>query len=269
MKKFQFLFLLLLFTSSVTLASNTTSSSINSAIESEVDADFDATLDDEFSDEFSDEFETMEDDFDPLSGYNRFMTSFNDSLYRYIVFPLGRGYNYITPEQFRVSVSNFFLNLQFPVRLANNLLQLKFENSLEETGRFVVNSTVGLVGLFDPAKSWLDWQPHNEDFGQTLGYYGVGGGFHLVLPFFGPSNLRDTLALVVDWQVDPFFYVEGRSYNLLATNFWQSIGLKSIQYFNQYSGNIDAYEDLTKDAIDIYPLLKSVYEQNRQKEIDE
>lgn len=268
MKKLQLLLLLLLlFTSSITLAA--TVSSIDSAIESEVGADFDDTFDDEFRDEFSDEFETTEDDFDPLSGYNRFMTSFNDGLYRYVVFPLGRGYNYITPEQFRLSVSNFFLNLQYPVRLANNLLQLKFENSLEETGRFVVNSTVGLVGLFDPAKSWLDWQPHNEDFGQTLGYYGVGGGFYLVLPFFGPSSLRDTLALVVDWQVDPFFYVEGRSYNLLATNFWQSIGLKSIQYFNQYSGNIDAYEDLTNDAIDIYPLLKSVYEQNRQKEIEE
>jgi len=262
-KKLQLLFLLLLFTSSITFAS--TASSMNSAIESEVGADFDDTLDDEFSDEFV----TMEDDFDPLSGYNRFMTNFNDDLYRHIVFPLGRWYNYITPEQFRVSVSNFFLNLQYPVRLANNLLQLKFKNSLEETGRFVVNSTVGLVGLFDPAKSYLDWQPHNEDFGQTLGHYGVGGGFHLVLPFFGSSNLRDTFSMVVDWQVDPFFYQEGRSYNLLAKNFWQSIGLESIQYFNQYSGKIDAYEDLTKDAIDIYPLLKSVYEQNRQKEIEE
>ena len=263
------LFIMLLFTNSLLLASSN-SSAMNSAIEAELDAGFEDSFDDEIADEFSDEFANeQQKEFDPLSGYNRMMTNFNDGLYRHVVFPLGRGYRKITPKQFRESVGNFFLNLEYPVRLVNNLLQLKFQNSLEETERFVVNSTIGLAGLFDPASSWLGIKEHDEDFGQTLGHYGVGGGFYLVLPFFGPSNLRDTLSLVVDWQVDPFFYQEGRSYNLLPINFWQSIGLKSFQYFNQYSDNIEAYENLTKDAIDIYPLLKSVYEQNRQKEIEE
>lgn len=269
MKKFQFLFIVFLFTN-ITLYAQAANKTMDNAIESEIDAGFDDSFDDELSDEFSDEFAVaQQQEFDPLSGYNRFMTNFNDGLYRHVVFPLGRGYRTITPKQFRESVGNFFLNLEFPIRLANNLLQLKFQNSLEETERFLVNSTIGLAGLFDPASSWLKIKAHDEDFGQTLGHYGVGGGFYLVLPFFGPSNLRDTLSLVVDWQIDPFFYQEGRSYNLLPINFWQSIGLKSFQYFNEYSDNIEAYENLTKDAIDIYPLLKSVYEQNRQKEIDE
>jgi len=243
-------------------------------IESEVDAGFDGEFDKEFATEFDDEFgdefsQEGDSDFDPMSGYNRMMTSFNHSLYTYVVFPLGRGYNYITPDQFRESVGNFFTNLKYPVRVANNLLQLKFSNSFEETGRFIINSTIGIVGLFDPAASWLGWEAHDEDFGQTLGYYGVGGGFHVVLPFFGPSNLRDAASLPVDWLIDPFFYQEGRSYNLLAKNVWQSFGLMSFEYFNEYSGSIEAYEALTKDAIDVYPLLKSVYEQRRIQEIEE
>ena len=254
----------------ITLFAKANETVVQSVDGSKLEAGFDDSFDEELTDEFSDEFEDkQEEDFDPLRGYNRFMTNFNDELYRHVVFPLGRGYRVITPKQFRESVGNFFLNLEFPVRLVNNLLQLKFKNSLEETERFFVNSTIGIAGLFDPASSWLDIKAHDEDFGQTLGYYGVGGGFYLVLPFFGPSNLRDTFSLLVDWQLDPFFYQEGRRYNIVDINFWQSIGLKSFQYFNQYSDNIEAYENLTKDAIDIYPLLKSVYEQNRQKEIEE
>lgn len=269
MQKFQFLLVMFLFAHMTLLAEGNATTTQN-ATESEIDAGFDDSFDEELTDEFSDEFESeQEKDFDPLSGYNRFMTSFNDGLYRKVVFPLGRGYRVITPKQFRESVNNFFLNLEFPIRLINNLLQLKFKNSLEETERFFVNSTIGIGGLFDPAASWLDIKPHDEDFGQTLGHYGVGGGFYLVLPFFGPSNLRDTFSLLVDWQLDPFFYHEGRSYNIVDINFWQSLGLKSFQYFNQYSDNIEDYENLTKDAIDIYPLLKSVYEQNREKEIEE
>lgn len=270
MQKSHFLFVLLLLFVNITLFAQVDAAVVQNSTAGEIDAGFEDSFDEELTDEFSDEFESeKKEDFDPLRGYNRFMTSFNDGLYRNVVFPLGRGYRVVTPKQFRESVGNFFLNLEFPVRLINNLLQLKFKNSLEETERFFINSTVGIAGLFDPASSWLDIKEHDEDFGQTLGHYGVGGGFYLVLPFFGPSNLRDTFSLFVDWQLDPFFYQEGRSYNIVNINFWQSLGLKSFQYFNQYSDNIEAYETLTKDAIDIYPLLKSVYEQKREKEIEE
>ncbi len=228
----------------------------------------DEFIDDEFASEFDTEFEEeIESDFDPLSGYNRGMTVFNHSLFTYMVFPMAEAYVYVVPAQVIKSVDNFFENLKYPVRVANNLFQLKFVNSIEETGRFVLNSTLGIAGFFDPAEAWFDMKEHKEDFGQTLGHYGVGGGFHVVLPFFGPSNLRDTAALFVDWQIDPFFYQEGRSYNVLTNSVWESIGLASFEYFNKHSGNIEAYEALTKDAIDLYPLFKNVYEQKREQEI--
>lgn len=281
--KQKYIVLLLIFFACFSIAEADINETMSSEeIISELDDDFDSEFDDEFADEFDagieedfysefdDEFDVeIEEDFDPLSGYNRLMTGFNDNLYTYAVFPLARGYNYITPQQFRISIGNFFHNLRYPVRVSNNLLQLKFIYSLEETGRFLINSTIGLLGLFDPAKAWFDLEKREEDFGQTLGHYGVGGGFHVVLPFFGPSNLRDTLSLPVDWYIDPFFYQDGRSYNLLAKNFWQSIGLKSFQYFNDYSGSIEQYEALKKDAIDLYPFFKNVYEQNREQEIAE
>lgn len=230
-----------------------------------------ADMDDDFiDDEFASEFEEgFEEEFDPLSGYNRGMTYFNDSLFNYVVFPMADVYVYIVPSAVIESVDNFFDNLGYPVRVANNLLQLKFERSVEETGRFVLNSTVGILGLFDPAEAWFDMKEHKEDFGQTLGHYGVGDGFHIVLPFFGPSNLRDATGIVLDWYIDPFFYQEGRSYNVIAKSFWQSIGLKSFEFFNRNSGNVEAYEALTKDAIDLYPLFKNVYNQQRKQEIEE
>ena len=228
------------------------------------------SLEDDFSDEFEDEFETVvKTDFDPLSPYNRAMTSFNDGLYTYALFPVARGYNYILPTPVRESISNFFDNLKYPIRLVNNLLQLKFENSLIESERFIINSSIGVLGLFDPAYSWYNLEEKSEDFGQTLGHYGVGGGFHIVLPFFGPSNLRDTASLVVDWQIDPFFYQEGRSYNLLTHSFWESIALSSFEYFNKYSSKEEEYEAMKKGAVDIYPLFKEIYEQHREKEISE
>ncbi len=232
------------------------------------------SFDDDFSDDFGNDFDSeyevvAESNFDPLSPYNRAMTSFNDRLYIYVVFPLARGYNYILPTPVRESISNFFENLKYPIRLINNLFQLKLYNSWVETERFVVNSTLGVCGLFDPAYSWYNLEQKNEDFGQTLGYYGVGGGFHVVLPFFGPSNLRDTASLVVDWQVDPFFYQEGRSYNVLTNSFWESISLSSFEYFNEYSSKEEAYKAMKKGSIDIYPLFKDIYEQKRKKEIEE
>ena len=96
------------------------------------------------------------------------MTSFNDAFYTHVLFPVGRGYRYVVPEDGRVAISNFFNNLTFPLRFVNNLLQLKFKNTLEETGRFVINTTVGLLGFFDPAKSWFGLEAHDEDFGQTV-----------------------------------------------------------------------------------------------------
>lgn len=221
---------------------------------------------DGFDDEFEEEFAQKE-IFDPLSGYNRFMTTFNDTFYTYVLDPVARGYRYVFHEEVRSSIGNFFHNLLYPVRLVNNVLQFKFKNAVEETGRFLVNSTVGLLGFFDPAKSYLEWQPHNEDFGQTLGFYGVGGGFHVVLPFLGPSNLRDALSMYPDAELSPLYY-NGRSYSIVHNDL-ESLGYIGLERVNFVSQHIGEYEELKKDAVDLYPFLRNIYEQHREKLIKE
>ena len=122
---------------------------------------------------------------DPLSGYNRVMTSFNDAFYEYALIPVARGYAYVVPKSARTAVSNFFDNLMFPVRFVNNLLQFKFKNAGEETLRFLANTIIGFGGLTDGAQ-YYGLTKRDEDFGQTLGAWGLGGGFHVVLPVLGP-----------------------------------------------------------------------------------
>ncbi len=223
--------------------------------------------DDKFLDEFTDEMK-VEEKSDPLNGYNRLMTSFNDGLYEYVLAPVAKGYSKVVGKEIRVSINNFFHNIFYPIRLVNNVLQGKFKNASEETGRFIINSTIGILGLFDPAKSEFGLEPHNEDFGQTLGYWGVGAGPHIVLPFFGPSNLRDTISLYPDSYTNPADYFEDRGYNY-THNYGEALVLKAYEKVNYVSLHEGEYEKLKKDAIDLYPYLRDVYEQYRQKQIEE
>ena len=139
---------------------------------------------------------------DPLEGFNRAMYTFNDKLDRYLLKPVAKGYRKVTPTPVRRSVSNFFGNLHDVPIMLNNLLQGKPKQAASDFSRFFVNSTVGIFGLFDVATKW-ELPKHDEDFGQTLAVWGVGSGPYLVLPFFGPSNMRDAPALVVDWETYP------------------------------------------------------------------
>lgn len=220
---------------------------------------------DEFEDEFSEDAEAII--LDPLSGYNRFMTSFNDKVFTYALNPVSKGYAIITPEPVRESLANFIHNLQFPIRFVNNLLQGKFQNTSDELERFIVNSTVGLAGLFDPAASYMKIPAHNEDFGQTLGHYGIGAGFHIVLPFLGPSNVRDVIGLTADGYTSPLVYQNGLEKYKIPENYGQSIGIKGFEILNKNSLHIGVYESLKKDAIDLYPFLRDVYEQKRTADI--
>jgi len=206
--------------------------------------------------------------FDPLSGYNEMMTSFNDTVYVYALRPLAQGYASILPRPAREGIGNAFENLLFPVRLVNNLLQFKFQNSIEELGRFVINSTIGILGFMDVAQSEFGLKPHNEDFGQTLGFYGLGGGFHVVLPFLGPSNVRDIVGLVGDTWASPLSYIEERDANLLDSS-EEEWALKGFSGLNKISLHVDEIDALRKDAIDLYPLLRSIYESRRVKQISE
>jgi phospholipid-binding lipoprotein MlaA len=223
--------------------------------------------DDEFLDEFDDEMETEEQS-DPLSGYNRMMTNFNDGLYVHILKPVSNGYKKITTKGVRQSVRNFFHNILYPIRLINNLLQGKVANSLEETGRFVINTTIGLFGLFDPATNYFHLKQHNEDFGQTLGFYGVGAGPHIVLPFFGPSNLRDMVSMVPDSMANPVDYYDDRNYNLVNST-QDTILLKSFKIVNKTADQSELYDKIRQDALDLYIYQKNMYEQYRQKQIEE
>jgi len=222
------------------------------------------------SSEFDDEFEEEEIEiYDPLSNYNYLMTTFNDKLFTYLLNPVSKGYAYVTPEIMRTGISNAFHNIKFPIRLVNNLLQGKLQNTSDELERFIVNSTVGIGGLFDPAGTYMHIPAHNEDFGQTLGYYGIGAGFHVVLPLLGPSNVRDIVGLTADAYTSPLQYQSGLEKYKIPENYGQAIGIYGFQKLNENSLYLGAYESLKKDAIDLYPFLRDIYEQKRISDIEE
>lgn len=147
---------------------------------------------------------------DPLEGFNRAVYTFNDKLDRYVIKPLAKGYRAITPAPVSRSISNFFRNLHDPAIMLNNLLQGKPKQAASDLGRVLVNSTIGIAGLFDVATK-MGLEKHEEDFGQTLAKWGVGDGPYLVLPFFGPSNVRDGASLPVDWETYPPNHMEEQS----------------------------------------------------------
>jgi len=211
-------------------------------------------LDDEFEEGSSPQVS------DPLSGYNRFMTNVNDKLYFWVLKPVAKGYAFVVPEIGRLSINRCFKNLLFPVRLVNNLLQLKIKGAGIESARFGLNSTAGLLGFGDPAKVWLDMDAYDEDFGQTLGFYGVGSGLHLVLPLFGPKNARDILGMVPDYFLNPLNYITCTEIE---------ISVKALDKFNYTSLHLGEYESLKKDAVDFYLFMRDAYEQNRKMKIEE
>ncbi|MCD8213430.1 MAG: VacJ family lipoprotein [Campylobacter sp.] len=211
------------------------------------------------TDDFDVEFNDKTNTFDPLSGYNRVMTNVNDFIYSNMLIPAAKGYAYVVPKPARTAFSNFFDNIMFPIRFINNLLQFKFKNAGEETLRFMANTIIGFGGLTDGAK-YYGLKAHDEDFGQTLGYWGLGSGFHIVLPILGPSNLRDGVGLVGDYFANPINYVNP---NELA------FGIGAFQYFNDFSHDPAAYDNLKKDAVDLYPFLRDAYEQRRTHLIKE
>ena len=223
--------------------------------------------------EFEEEFSEQETDTtpDPFNSYNRWMTSFNDKVIIYALNPVSEGYAYVIPKPLRVGISNFIDNLKFPVRFVNNLLQGKFQNSSDELERFIINSTVGLAGLMDPATNVMTTPipAHNEDFGQTLGHYGMGSGYHIVLPFLGPSNVRDILGITGDMYLSPLVNVRGLENYKIPKNFGQSVGIYTIYLINRTSLHLGEYESLKEDAIDLYPFLKDIYEQKRISDIAE
>lgn len=197
---------------------------------------------------------------DPIEPVNRFFFRVNDRLYFWIIKPVATGYEKICPEPAREGIRNFFSNLSTPGRLANCLLQAKFEGAGTELLRFGLNTTVGVAGFGDPALGWFDLEKRNEDFGQTLGVYGVGPGFYIDWPVGGPSNLRDSLASVVDSVFDPLNYIPVVGVGT---------GLRTIKGLNEASFHLGEYERLKASAIDAYSALRNAHYQRREHLIDE
>jgi phospholipid-binding lipoprotein MlaA len=197
---------------------------------------------------------------DPLRGYNRFMHTCNDKAYTWVLRPVARAYRWVLPKPVRASVQKCANNLGFPVRFINSGLQGNFRGAGVELARFGINSTVGILGLFDPAASACDLRPADEDFGQTLGRYGVGPGWPVVLPLLGPTNLRDAFGMVPDYFLHPFSTIEPTE---------SSLAVKSLEKGNYISLHLDEYEAIREDAFDLYTFMRDAYRQKREAEIEE
>lgn len=222
----------------------------------------------EFEKDFADDFDS---DFaagssvdeilipDPLENFNRGVFWVNDKLYFYAIKPVARGYRLILPRAARVSVGNFFSNLATPVRATNALLQLKFNDFANEIYRLIVNTTIGVGGLFDPAASVGGVKKNVEDFGQTLGFYGARHGFYLVLPVIGPSSLRDAVGGLADAYLDPLLYTN--------MNDWEYLGVKAYKVLNNLSLDRDTYEGIVRDSIDPYLFVRASYAQRRVNQV--
>lgn len=218
---------------------------------------------DEFEDfaEFDDDFEAeLISVADPLESWNRAMFHFNDKLLTWILKPVSTGYGAIVPQPMRRGVRNFFKNLEFPISFVNCLLQAKFKGAGTELARFTVNSTIGLAGFLDVAREDLGMDEREEDFGQTLGVYGLGPGIYIFWPIFGPSSLTNTVGLVGDGFLDPLNYLSKTKYTIAA---------KAFNVTNSFSlDQGEDYEDL-KRMVDPYIAWRDAYFQSQQKKIKE
>lgn len=187
---------------------------------------------------------------DPLEPVNRAVFAFNDVSYRYVFVPLARGYNRRVPDPARQSVSNFFNNLQAPVHLLNNLLQLKPRAAGTNIARFGINSTLGVLGFFDPAESWFDLAPADASLDDTLAKYGAGYGFYLVVPLLGPSSLRAGSSALVEGYFHPIAYL---------TDDRERIIIQGFDYFQDFAPQADGYAQMVEQSDDPYLFIRNLY----------
>ena len=201
---------------------------------------------------------------DPFESYNRSMDSFNNKVDQYVLKPVAQGYDAVTPAPVQKGVSNFFSNLDDVLVVFNDLFQFKFKQLASDTGRLVINSTVGLFGLIDWATD-IGLEKHNEDFGQTLGYWGVSSGPYLILPFLGPSTVRDTGGLVTDsTYLNPINNEVHEKWIYPDRNRDAVTGLTVINAIDTRAGLLKAEGVLDEAAIDRYIYIREAFLQRRK-----
>ena len=197
------------------------------------------------------------DEADPWRGMNEGTHGFNEALDQTVVEPVGRGWDFAVPDLVQDAVGNFFENLRVPRTILNDFLQAEVDSGARHFGRFLVNTTVGLGGLIDVAgATGIEHDP--EDFGQTLGVWGVGPGPYLVLPLLGPSTVRDTVALPVDYATNPAFWVGEAAVTVTAT---------VVDTANRRAGALEEISDNRETAVDYYVFLRDAYLQNRARNV--
>ncbi len=226
-------------------------------------ANLNAGASDEVSPESTD-FETtpLEDEiYDPIEPINRAIFGFNNVADKIILEPIAKGYRKL-PSPIQSGISNFLSNLRTPLVVVNQLLQGQGSNAVESSGRFIVNSTVGLLGIIDVADK-MGLEEKEEDFGQTLATWGVGDGFYIVLPLFGPSNLRDTTGMILTYATDPI-----NAYAVSEGESWIIPFRTATNAIDQRSRIIDEVNALRDNSLDYYAAVRSSYYQNRKAAID-
>ena len=228
------------------------------------------------NDNYDDEFASYEAEFskntqkeiyDPLEKMNRKIFSFNEALDRHVIEPVTRAYRDYTPKIIRQSLHNFVTNLSLPISAFNSFAQGKVENGLATSSNFLINTTLGIGGLFDVAGA-KNIRYNVEDFGQTLGHYGVTNGAYLVIPILGPSTSRDFGGYVFDRSLDPMsfnFAAIGGSTNAINPDF--RTGEAFFYNLDLRESLLDPIADARKDSFDLYATFRSVYIQQRDLKI--
>jgi phospholipid-binding lipoprotein MlaA len=201
-----------------------------------------------------DEFEN-----DPWEGFNDKMFWFNrEVLDRYVLKPIATGWNFILPDPVQRGIHNVFDNLAVVRRVVNNALQLKFTRAATEVARFGINSTIGVVGLFDVAKDGFGIEQRDEDTGQTFGVWGMGPGPYLVLPFLPPLTVRDGIGYIFDGAMTPYVYF---------IPWYATVAGTATNTVNERSLNLDRYERVAETTVDLYSAVRNAYLQRRAAEI--
>jgi len=202
---------------------------------------------------------------DPFEPFNQAMFSFNLKLDKYILRPVATGYAAILPPGARQGVGRFFDNINIAPRLGNKLLQMKLVGAGKELSRFLINTTMGGLGFFDVADGWFGLQASHADFGQTLAQYGMSSGPYLVLPFFGPSTVRDTVGFGVDGAMQPMNYFLPTYPELIAARGGWVVG----STINARSLNLELFESVDRISLDLYGAVQDGYLQRREQVIRE
>ena len=199
---------------------------------------------------------------------SRAIFKFNMALDNAVIEPLAKGYNKL-PDPVRSGTSNFTSNIGVLLSIPNNILQGNFRQLGHSVGSFAINTTVGVLGFFNPAEK-IGLKPHKEDVGQTLGHYGIGPGCYFVLPVFGPTTSRDALGMLADTFVDPFAHITIREGEILSTsgNDLDYYSVKATGAVDFRADNVTNFDSLEKNSIDFYSSLKSIYLQDRKNKIN-